>query len=135
MRDLIIRSIVLLIAVTMLANTTTNTSQAVTDDNPLLAKWEGPYGGIPPFDRVQIPLFKPALEAAMAEQLAEVQRIADDPAAADFDNTLLALERAGQTLERVSTLYGVWGATMSSPEYQIVQREMAPKLAGFYDQI
>src|SRR4030095_9066468 len=102
MRDLIIRSIVLLIAVTMLANITTNTSQAVTDDNPLLAKWEGPYGGIPPFDRVQIPLFKPALEAAMAEQLAEIQRIANDPAPPDFKNTIVALETSGSALDRVS---------------------------------
>src|SRR5215212_9391773 len=131
MRELIVRSIVLLLAVTMLANTNTNTSHAVTEDNPLLAKWEGPYGGVPPFDRVQIPLFKPALEAAMAEQLAEIQRIADDPAPPDFENTIVALERSGATLDRVTTLYGVWGATMSSPEYQVVQREMAPRLAAF----
>ena len=134
MRDLIVRSIVLLIAVTMLANTTTTTN-AVTDDNPLLAKWEGPYGGIPPFDRVQIPLFKPALEAAMAEELAETQRIANDPAPPDFENTIVALERTGKSLNRVGTLYGVWGATMSSPDYQAVQREMAPRLAAFSDQI
>jgi peptidyl-dipeptidase Dcp len=135
MRDLILRSIVLLLAVTMLANIPTNTSHAVTDDNPLLAKWEGPFGGIPPFDRVQIPLFKPALEAAMAEQLAEIQRVANDPASPDFENTIVALERAGQSLDRVATLYGVWGATMSGPEYQAVQREMAPRLAAFNDQI
>ncbi|HKG47122.1 MAG TPA: M3 family metallopeptidase [Pyrinomonadaceae bacterium] len=135
MRDLIVRSIVLLVAVTMLVNTTTKTSQAVIEENPLLAKWEGPYGGIPPFDRVQIPLFKPALEAAMAEQIAEIQRIAKDPAPPDFENTIVALERSGSTLERVSTLYGVWGATMSSPDYQAVQREMAPRLAAFNDQI
>src|SRR5919112_2261991 len=104
MRDLIIRSIVLLIAVTMLANTTTNTSHAVTEENPLLAKWEGPYGGIPPFDRVQVPLFKPALEAAMAEQLAEIQKLVNDPAPPDFENTIVALERTGQSLDRVSTL-------------------------------
>jgi peptidyl-dipeptidase Dcp len=135
MRDLILRSIVLLIAVTMLANITTNTSHAVPEDNPLLAKWEGPYGGIPPFDRVQIPLFKPALEAAMAEELAEVQRIANDPAPPDFENTIVALERAGQSLNRVNTLYGVWGGTMSTPDFQAVQREMAPRLAAFNDQI
>ena len=134
MRKLILRSIVLLAAITMLANITTD-SYAVTDENPLLAKWEGPYGGVPPFDRVQIPLFKPALEAAMAEQLGEVQRIANDPAPANFENTIAALERAGGTLDRVSTLYGVWGSTMSSPEYQVVQREMAPRLAAFNDQI
>lgn len=133
MRDLILGSIVLLLAVTMLANT--NTSHAVTEDNPLLANWEGPYGGIPPFDRVQIPLFKPALEAGMAENLAEIQRIANDPAPPSFENTIVAMERTGQSLDRVATLYGVWGATMSSPDYQAVQREMAPRLAAFNDQI
>jgi peptidyl-dipeptidase Dcp len=134
MSKLILRSIVLLVAIAMLANTNNN-SHAGTDENPLLAKWEGPYGGVPPFDRVQIPLFKPALEAAMAEQLAEIQRIANNPAPADFENTIAALERAGGTLDRVTTLYGVWGSTMSSPEYQVVQREMAPRLAAFADQI
>ncbi len=43
-------------------------------DNPLLAEWAGPHGGMPPFDRVQIALFKPALEAAMAENLAEIDK-------------------------------------------------------------
>src|SRR5689334_23377186 len=135
MRGLFVRSIVLLNAVTMLANTTTNTSNAVTDENPLLANWEGPYGGVPPFDRVQIPLFKPALEAAMAERLAEIQKIAADPAPPTFDNTIVALERSGRTIDRVETLYGVWGSTMASPEYQVVQREMAPRLAAANDEI
>jgi peptidyl-dipeptidase Dcp len=135
MRALIIRSLVLLVVTTMIAANTNNNSNAMADENPLLAKWEGPYGGVPPFDRVQIPLFKPALEAAMAEQLAETDRIAKDPAAPDFENTIAALERSGRTLDRVGTLYGVWGATMSSPEYQVVQREMAPRLAAFNDQI
>jgi hypothetical protein len=49
--------------------------------NLLLAKWEGPYGGVPPFDRVKVTDFKPALEAAMTENLADVGRIAKDPAA------------------------------------------------------
>jgi peptidyl-dipeptidase Dcp len=105
------------------------------DNNPLLAKWEGRYGGVPPFNRVEIPLFKPALEAAMAEQLAEIQKIANDPAPPDFENTIAALERSGGTLDRVSTLYSIWGSTMASPEYQMVQREMAPRLAAFNDQI
>jgi peptidyl-dipeptidase Dcp len=134
MRAVIIRTLVLFVAITMIATNTTNNSNAM-DDNPLLSKWEGPYGGVPPFDRVQIPLFKPALEAAMAEQLSEVQRIASDPAPPDFENTIAALERSGRTLNRVGTLYGVWAATMSSPEYQAVQREMAPRLAAFNDQI
>ena len=131
MRNLILRIFVLLVATSMIANATNLNA----DSNPLLAKWEGPYGGIPPFDRVQIPLFRPALEAAMAEQLEEVQRIANNPAAPDFENTIVALERSGRTFARVGTIYGVWGATMSGPEFQAVQREMAPRLAAFQDQI
>ena len=140
MRDLIIRSFLLLLAgaaITAILVNTNNSSAMTTntDANPLLAKWEGPYGGIPPFDRVQIALFKPALEAGMAEQLEEIQKIANNPAAPDFENTIVAMERAGRTLGRVFTVYGVWGATMSGPEYQAVQREMAPRLAAFQDQI
>ena len=141
MRDRITRSLVLLVTIAMITtifvNTNTNSSamNVNTDNNPLLAKWEGPYGGIPPFDRVQISLFKPALEAAIAERLAETEKIANDPAPPDFENTIAALERSGHTLTRVTTLYGVWGATMSSPEYQVVEREMAPRLASLLDQI
>jgi len=152
MNHLIVRSFLLLITSALVAfaivrnkDTThaandsleprSETKLPVTEANPLLAKWEGPYGGVPPFDQVQIPLFKPALEAAMTEQLAEVDRIAKNTAAPTFDNTIVALERAGGTFDRVTTLYGVWGATMNGPEFQVVQREMAPKLAAFGDQI
>ena len=141
MHVLTIRTLVLLFAVATIAALffkSDNHSSAMNlnpENNPLLAKWEGPYGGVPPFDRVQIPLFKPALEAAMAEQLAETKKIANDPAPPNFENTIAALERTGSSLDRVGTLYGVWSATMNSPEFQVVQREMAPRLAAFTDQI
>ena len=141
MRDLIIRSVMLLAATAMIASNLTVTNSAMTTatvnpaENPLLAKWEGPFGGVPPFDRVQVALFKPALEAAMTEQLAEIDGIAKNTAAPNFENTIAALERTGSTLDRVTTLYGVWAATMSTPDFQAVQREMAPRLAAFNDQI
>ena len=131
MHNMIFRIVGLLLATAMIANAMNYNS----NENPLLAKWEGPYGGVPPFDKVQIPLFKPALEASMAEQLKEVEAIATNPAPPDFDNTIAAMESAGGTFDRVLTLYGVWGGTMSSPDYQAVQREMAPRLAAFGDQI
>jgi peptidyl-dipeptidase Dcp len=71
----------------------------------------------------------------MAENLADVDRIAKTPAAPTFENTIAALERAGQTLDRVQTIYGVFGSTMNGPEFQVVQREMAPLVAAFNDQI
>jgi len=116
-----------------------NSSRAVTvtsaDPNPLLSEWTGPYGGIPPFDQVKVEYFKPALEAAMAENLSEIDQIANNSAAPSFDNTIVAMEKAGQTLDRVGTVYNVWQSTMSSPDFQAVQREMAPKLAAFSDKI
>src|ERR1051325_89381 len=113
------------------------TIPAVDDDarNPLLAEWAGPYGGVPPFDRVKVSDFKPALEAGMAENLAEIDKIANAAAPPTFENTIVALERAGRTLERVQTVYGIWASTMNGPEFQTVQREMAPRMAAFNDKI
>jgi peptidyl-dipeptidase Dcp len=106
-----------------------------TVPNPLLAPWTGPHGGVPPFDKVEVALFEPALEAAMAEQLAEVERIANDPAPPTFENTLAALERSGDAMDRVGALYSVYSGNMGTPEFQAVQREMSPRLAAFNDQI
>lgn len=92
MYDRMTRTLMLLLtiaAITFAIVTTLDDTYAATGSadetatsNPLLAKWEGPYGGVPPFDRVQVALFKPALESAMAEQLAEVDRIAKNTAVA-----------------------------------------------------
>ena len=71
----------------------------------------------------------------MAENLEQVERIAHDPASATFENTLAALERAGRTLDRVHTIFAIWGSSMNTPEFQAVEREMAPRLAAFADQI
>ena len=112
-----------------------NDQQAAAMTNPLVGKWEGPYGGVPPFELVQVPLFKPAIEAALAERLADTQKIANNTEAPTFENTITALERAGKTLDRVQTIYGVWSSTMASSDFQLVQREMAPKFAAANDQI
>jgi len=103
--------------------------------NPLLGPWVGPAGGVPPFDRVRVADFKPALEAAILENLAEIDQIARNPAAPDFENTIAALERSGRTFNRVSAIYGVWSTTMSTAEFQAVERDMQPKLAALSDKI
>jgi peptidyl-dipeptidase Dcp len=108
---------------------------AAHDTNPLTHKWVGPYGGIPPFDKVKVADFKPALESAMAENLAEIDKIASNPAAPTFENTIVEMERTGATLDRVTTIYFVWGGNMATPDYQTVQREMAPKLSAMSDKI
>jgi peptidyl-dipeptidase Dcp len=106
-----------------------------TMDNPLLPRWSGPYGGVPPFDKVKVEHFKPALEAGMAETLKEIDAIANDPAPPTFENTLAAMERAGRTFDRVQNVFGIYSGGMSTPEFQAVETEMSPRLAEFGDKI
>ncbi len=103
--------------------------------NPLLEPWSGPYGGVPPFGKVEVAHFEPALEAAMKRTLEEVDRIAQQSDPPSFDNTIAALERATKPYERVEAVYGVWSGGKQSPEFQEVERKMEPKLAAFYDKI
>ena len=103
--------------------------------NPLIARWNGPFGGVPPFDRVKVGHFEPAFEEAMSEELAEVKAIGANPAPPDFENTIAALERAGRTLDRVESVYNVFAGTMSSDDFQAVERAMEPRLAAFRDRI
>ena len=117
-----------------MTNTTTKASAAAIP-NPLLEQWTGPYGGIPPFDKVKVEDFKPALEGAMAEQLAEIDKITADKTAPTFENTIAAMERSGHALARAQIIYGIWGSNMSTPEFRTVESEMDPKLAGFSDKI
>lgn len=113
-----------------------NTASSVANtDNPLLRPWVGPYDGVPPLDLIRVEHFEPALVAGMQENLAEVGRIAADPASATFENTIAAQERAGRTITRIGTIYGVWGGLMSTAEFQAVERKMAPRLAAFSDEI
>jgi peptidyl-dipeptidase Dcp len=108
---------------------------APAETNPLLAEWTGPYGGFPPFDKVKVELFEPALEEAMADQRAAIDRITANSEAPSFENTIAAMEASDVVLRRVDTVYNVWGSTMSSPEFQAVEREMEPRLAAFRDEI
>lgn len=105
------------------------------DLNPLLPKWSGPYGGIPPFDQVEVSQFKPALESAMAENLNEIEKIAANSVAPTFENTIAEMERSGKSLDRVQSIYGVWSSTMNNKEFEAVETEMEPKLAAFSDKI
>jgi peptidyl-dipeptidase Dcp len=107
----------------------------ISKTNPLLQDWTGPFGGVPPFDQVRIEHFKPALEAAMAENLREIDAIANQTAAPTFENTIVAMERAGSMLNRVAMVYSIWSSTMNEPAFREVEREMAPRLAGLSDQI
>ncbi len=107
----------------------------VDGDNVLLAEWSGPHGGVPAFDRMDLAALKPALEEGMAMQLEEIDAIAGNAEPPTFENTIEAMERAGQPLGRVFTYYSIWSGNLSTPEFREIQREMSPILSEFRTKI
>jgi peptidyl-dipeptidase Dcp len=91
--------------------------------------------GLPPFDRLRDTDWTPGFHAAMAEQRALVDRIARDPAPASFDNTLVALERSGDSLQRVNAWFGEQVSTNTNDALDAVQTALAPELAAHQDAI
>jgi peptidyl-dipeptidase Dcp len=126
-----------LLLATALTGAAMATEPAVTasDHQALLAPWTGPNGGTPPWDKVDVKLFKPAFDAARDQLLAEVDAIANNRKKPTFENTIVALERAGEPMTRVSTLFAVMTSNMNSPEYQASSRDVRPMLSEVFDRI
>ncbi|TXH03226.1 MAG: M3 family peptidase [Nevskiaceae bacterium] len=108
------------------------TAAALNPENPFASESALPYA-LPPFDRIGDGDFRPAFEAGMAQERQEMNAIAANPEAPDFDNTIVAMERAGRLLGRVSTVFYNLVACNTDPELEKLQAEMAPKLAAHED--
>ena len=106
----------------------------VTEANPFFADSPLPFH-YPPFDRIDDSLYRPAFERGMAEQLAEVDAIADAAEAPTFENTLVALERSGRVLERVSQVFFNLTSADTNDTLDAIRSEMAPKLSAHSDRI
>jgi peptidyl-dipeptidase Dcp len=100
----------------------------MTSHNPLLAPWTGPFEA-PPFAEVTPADFKPAFETSLAEHVAEIDAIAENAAPATFDNTIAALERAGQALDRVCSVFFNLSGADTNDALEEIEREMAPVLS------
>jgi peptidyl-dipeptidase Dcp len=103
--------------------------------NVLLQDWTGPYDGVPPWDKVKPDLFPQAFQIGIDQLLAEVDAITTNPQAPTFANTIEAMEKAGERLDRVQSVFGVMTDNMSTPEYQALDKEWSPKLSAAYDKI
>jgi peptidyl-dipeptidase Dcp len=103
-------------------------------DNPFLTESSLPYHS-PPFDKIKDEHFVPAIEAGMREQLKEIEPIAKSSEKATFDNTIVALERTGQLLDRAQRTFSNLNACNTNPTLQKIDKETAPKLAAHRDEI
>ncbi len=106
-----------------------------SSDNVLLKPWTGPYNGVPPLDKIKVADFKPALLSAMITDSIEISKITSNTEAPNFKNTIEAMELTGDLLTHVVNLYNVWSSNMNTKDFQVVDTEMQPKIAAFYDKI
>jgi peptidyl-dipeptidase Dcp len=107
---------------------------AAVGNNPLMARSPLPFQA-PPFDKIKDADFAPALEAGMKQQLAEADKIANNPKPPTFDNTIVALERSGQLLTRAAQSFALLTGANTNDVLEKLQEEVAPKLQGTADAI
>ena len=93
------------------------------------------YFKYPPFDKIKNAHYAPAFEKGMAEQLAEIEGIAGQSDAPTFENTIVAMEKSGQLLNRVATVFYSLASAHTNDSLEAVRSEMAPKLSAHSDQI
>lgn len=107
----------------------------VMSDNILLQDYKGPYGGVPAFDQMKVEDVMSAAEEGMAMNLSEIDAIANNKESPTFENTIIAMERAGKALNYFYSYYGIMSSNVSSPEFREVQGKLAPKFSEFQSTI
>ncbi|MBE0658221.1 MAG: M3 family metallopeptidase [Bryobacteraceae bacterium] len=113
--------------VTMNAQTT-----APASDNPFFREWTGPFG-MPPFAEIRNEHFLPALERGIAEQRKEVIAIAENTAPPTFANTIEALDKTGELLDKVSGVFSNLAGAETNETIEGVSRKVAPMMAALRD--
>ena len=114
--------------------TAVTAAAALPASNPFAQASSLPFH-YPPFDKVQDADYAPAFTAGMAANLAEIKAIANNKKPATFDNTIVAMERSGQLLSRVRTVFSVMSGSNTNETIQGLERELAPKMAAHSDAV
>ncbi len=112
----------------------TDPSAALPSSNPLAAPSTLPFQ-YPAFDKIRDAHFQPAYVAGMREHLAQIAAVANNAEAPTFDNTIVAMERAGLLLTRVATVFSALQAANTNDKLDAIDREMSPRMAAHLDAI
>ena len=102
--------------------------------NPFLGKYTTPYG-IPPFEQIKVEHYKPAFIKGMEEHKKEIDAIVNNKKTATFENTIAALDRCGELLNKVASVFYGQNSACTSDEMQAVSREISPLLSQHSDDI
>ncbi len=126
------KGLAIAICILMFASAESSSKASENIDNPLLSDWTAPFH-MPPFGHIREEHFLPAARAGMDQQKAEITAIASSTAPATFQNTIEALDRTGDTLNRVQTVFEVLMGAETNDKLQALANELAPLLAAHND--
>ncbi len=117
--------------------TTGNTQQKMSDKNNsiLLQPWTGPYAGVPPWRSVKVDEFLPAFDVAIKASTTDIEVIANNPDPPTFENTIVAMENAGETLTRLNAIFSVHASNLNIDSIPEIERAVAPLLSQHLDSI
>ena len=104
-------------------------------DSPLLQPWTGPHGGVPPWNLVRSEEFVSAFDAAIDESNADIKAITDNAEKPTFENTIIAMERAGRTLSRLEAIFFVYASNLNIGPIPDIEKVIVPKLSEHEDSI
>ena len=109
-------------------------ASSLPSTNPLAARSTLPFA-YPAFDKIKDSHFQDAYTAGMRDRLAEVMKIANNPKAPTFENTIVAMEKSGELLRRTRTIFSALQGANTNDKLDAIDRELAPKLAAHSDAV
>ena len=101
----------------------------------MLEEWTGPFGGLPPWDKINPNDFEKSFDIAIELALDETKKIAENPETPSFKNTMVALEKAGSKLDRLYTFFRIHCANLSIGDMPRIERLVKPKIIAYYNKI
>ncbi len=127
--------LILFVSAFVLFSCTSQKKEIITNmDNPFFKEWTTTFG-VPPFDEIRVEHFVPAITEGINEQQAEVDAIVVNTEEPNFENTILALDKSGQLLDKVQGVFGPLNGANTNPELQAVAREISPLMTKHRDGI
>ncbi|MBR2423951.1 MAG: M3 family metallopeptidase [Tidjanibacter sp.] len=128
------RTLVLATAALALMTISCKNEAVVVAENPLLAEWNTPFG-VPPFDQIEVDHYAPAFKAAMAIHEEEIEAIVNNPEEPTFENTILALDNAGELLGKVANTFFLVASADTNEQMQKVEAKVSPLMSAHSDKI
>lgn len=128
------KRLLLVLFVLMIVFSCSAEKTAVEVQNPFFAEFDTPFG-VPPFDKIKVEHYLPAFEKAIASHKEEIDAIINNPEEPTFENTLVALDRSGEMLGTVSSVFFGQNSANTNEDMQNIAKEVAPRLSEHRDNI